>query len=109
MPSATPPAHRGARAARKVIDEARDVMAAALGCAPGEVVFTSGGTEADNLAVAGWSAATGGTSSARRSSTTPCSTRSLAARWAPWRRPRWGASTSTRWPSALDDRSRWSR
>ena len=46
-------AHRGARAARKVIDEARDVMAAALGCLPGEVVFTSGGTEADNLAVRG--------------------------------------------------------
>jgi cysteine desulfurase len=51
-------AHRGARAARKVVDEARDIMAAALGCLPGEVVFTSGGTEADNLAVAGVRAAT---------------------------------------------------
>ncbi|MDZ7678972.1 MAG: cysteine desulfurase family protein [Acidimicrobiales bacterium] len=53
--------HRGARAARKVVDEARDVMAAALGCAPGEVVFTSGGTEADNLAVRGVVEATGTT------------------------------------------------
>lgn len=45
--------HAAARAARQVIEEARDVMAAALGCAPAEVVFTSGGTEADNLAIAG--------------------------------------------------------
>lgn len=52
-------AHRGARAARKVIDEARDVMADALGCSPGEVVFTGGGTESDNLAVRGVIEATG--------------------------------------------------
>ncbi len=50
--------HRNARAARKVVDEARDVVAAALGCAPAEVVFTSGGTESDNLAVHGVVAAT---------------------------------------------------
>jgi cysteine desulfurase len=35
------------------VDEARDVVAACLGCEPGEIVFTSGGTEADNLAVIG--------------------------------------------------------
>jgi cysteine desulfurase len=52
-------AHRNARAARKVIDEARDVVAATLGCLPGEVVFTSGGTESDNLAVHGVHEATG--------------------------------------------------
>jgi cysteine desulfurase len=52
--------HRGARSARKAIDEARDVVAAALGCRPGEVVFTSGGTESDNLAVTGVHAARGG-------------------------------------------------
>ena len=40
-------------AARVAIEDARDVMAEALGCAPGEVVFTGGGTEADNLAVNG--------------------------------------------------------
>ena len=36
--------HRFAREARKAIDEARDLVAATLGCNPGEVVFTSGGT-----------------------------------------------------------------
>jgi len=45
--------HRMARAARRAVDEARDDVAVALGCEPGEVVFTGGGTEADNLAVAG--------------------------------------------------------
>jgi cysteine desulfurase len=46
-------AHRLSRSARQVVDEARDEIAALLGCAPGEVVFTSGGTEADNAAVFG--------------------------------------------------------
>jgi cysteine desulfurase len=54
-------AHAPARAARRVVDEARDVVAEALGCRPGEVVFTGGGTEADNLAVTGVLAALGGT------------------------------------------------
>jgi cysteine desulfurase len=45
--------HRIAREACRAVDEARDAVAAALGCAPGDVVFTGGGTEADNLAVAG--------------------------------------------------------
>jgi len=43
--------HSVARAARKAIDDAREVAAAALGVDPGGVVFTGGGTEADNLAV----------------------------------------------------------
>jgi cysteine desulfurase len=46
-------AHRVARAARQAVDEARDAVAEATGCRPGDVIFTSGGTEADNLAVAG--------------------------------------------------------
>ena len=46
-------AHRLARDARRALDDAREVMACALGAAPGEIVFTSGGTEADNLAVLG--------------------------------------------------------
>src|SRR4029077_20909379 len=46
-------AHRLARQARRALDEARDVVAEAIGAEPGEVVFTSGGTEADNLAVLG--------------------------------------------------------
>ena len=46
-------AHRLAREARRAIDDAREIMAIALGALPGEIVFTSGGTEADNLAVFG--------------------------------------------------------
>jgi len=46
-------AHRFARDARKAIDEARDDVGAVLGVEPGEVVFTSGGTEADNTAIVG--------------------------------------------------------
>jgi len=46
-------AHATARAARQAIDEARDDVACALGCEPGEVVFVSGGTEADNTALVG--------------------------------------------------------
>ena len=45
--------HALARDARRAVDEARDVMAECLGCRPGEVVFTSGGTEADNHAIFG--------------------------------------------------------
>jgi len=48
--------HAAARAARRVLDDARDVMAEVLGAGPGDVVFTGGGTEADNLAVLGASA-----------------------------------------------------
>jgi len=53
-------AHRAARAARRALDDARDAVAAALGCDAAEVVFTSGGTEADNLAIRGVVAARGG-------------------------------------------------
>ncbi|GEN78404.1 cysteine desulfurase [Actinotalea fermentans] len=45
--------HQAGRAARKVVEEAREVVADRLGAHPTEVVFTSGGTEADNLAVRG--------------------------------------------------------
>src|ERR1700716_3797617 len=44
-------AHAMARDARNALDDARVTLADALGCRPGEVVFTSGGTEADNTAV----------------------------------------------------------
>jgi cysteine desulfurase len=53
--------HAMARRARMAIDEARDEVALCLGCEPGEVVFTSGGTEADNLAVLGAHASGRGT------------------------------------------------
>ncbi len=45
--------HASGRRARRVVEESRETIARALGCRPGEVVFTSGGTEADNLAVKG--------------------------------------------------------
>ena len=46
-------AHRFGRAARAGVEEAKRLVAAALGAEPNQVVFTSGGTEADNLAVIG--------------------------------------------------------
>jgi len=52
--------HALARAARTAIEEARDVLADCLGARPGEVVFTGGGTEGDNLAIAGVHARRGG-------------------------------------------------
>ena len=50
--------HSSGRTARRVVEEARESIAERLGALPAEVVFTSGGTEADNLAVKGgwWSA-----------------------------------------------------
>ncbi|QGU04381.1 cysteine desulfurase family protein [Corynebacterium comes] len=41
------------RAARRVLDDARDLIAGLLGADPAEVIFTASGTEADNLAVTG--------------------------------------------------------
>jgi cysteine desulfurase len=45
--------HNAGRRARRVVEESREQIAAAYGARPSEVVFTSGGTEADNLAVKG--------------------------------------------------------
>src|SRR5690348_4897968 len=45
--------HRWGREARAALDEARERVARCLGAAADEVCFTSGGTEADNLAVLG--------------------------------------------------------
>ena len=41
------------REARRVVEEARETIARSLNARPSEVVFTSGGTESDNLAVKG--------------------------------------------------------
>ena len=50
--------HATGRRARGAIDEAREIIAEGIGAQPREIVFTSGGTEADNLAVKGvaWAA-----------------------------------------------------
>ncbi len=45
--------HTSGRAARRRVEESREAIADALGARPSEVVFTSGGTESNNLAVAG--------------------------------------------------------
>jgi cysteine desulfurase len=45
--------HAAGRRARRVVEESRESVAAAFGARPSEVVFTSGGTESDNLAVKG--------------------------------------------------------
>ena len=45
--------YAAAREARKAIEEAREMIATAAGARPEEVVFTSGGTEADNIALQG--------------------------------------------------------
>ncbi len=43
--------HTAGRAARKVLDDARTVLAKAIGAKDTEVIITSGGTEADNTAI----------------------------------------------------------
>jgi cysteine desulfurase len=45
--------HAAGRRARQVLEAARESMAAILGAGPEEVIFTSGGTEANNMAVLG--------------------------------------------------------
>src|SRR6478736_3568170 len=95
--------HASGRAARRVVEESRERIARALGCRPGEVVFTSGGTEADNLALKGvyWS----------RRAADPRRTRILATAVEhhavldplQWLEETEGASV---WPLAVDSRAR---
>ena len=49
--------HTSGRLARRVVEESREAIAALLGTRPSAVIFTSGGTESDNLAIKGlyWS------------------------------------------------------
>lgn len=51
-------AHGPGQRARTAVEEARETVATALGCSPHDIVFTSGGTEADNVAIKGivWAA-----------------------------------------------------
>lgn len=46
-------AHSQGRAARVRLDQAREQVAGLIGAHPAEIIFTSGGTESDNLAIAG--------------------------------------------------------
>ena len=45
--------HASGRAARRVVEECRETIARVIGARPGDIVFTSGGTESDNLALKG--------------------------------------------------------
>jgi cysteine desulfurase len=45
--------HRWGQRARGAVEQSRESVAALLGCRPSEIVFTSGGTESDNLAIFG--------------------------------------------------------
>jgi cysteine desulfurase len=45
--------HASGRSARRVVEESRETIAACVGAQPAEVIFTSGGTEAANLAIKG--------------------------------------------------------
>ena len=46
--------HHHGQDTRAAVEDARESVANLLGCTAAEIVFTSGGTESDNLAVAGW-------------------------------------------------------
>ncbi|HAM23889.1 MAG TPA: cysteine desulfurase NifS, partial [Actinobacteria bacterium] len=50
--------HSAGRRSRRIVEESREIFADELGVRPSDVVFTSGGTEADNLAIKGlyWAA-----------------------------------------------------
>ena len=60
--------HNAGRRARRVVEESREAIARAFGARPSEVIFTSGGTEADNLAIKGlyWARTAGGRSGGGR-------------------------------------------
>ena len=64
--------HAAGRRARRVVEESREQLAEVFGARPSEIVFTSGGTEADNLAVKGlyWARRDGPDDSRRRVLTT---------------------------------------
>lgn len=53
--------HRFSRLARRALDDARETVAEAIGCRPGEIVFTGCGSESDNAAVSGAVRRHGGT------------------------------------------------
>ena len=75
--------HSAGRRARRVVEESREQIAASLGARPSEVIFTSGGTEADNLAVKGlfWARRAGGGRSAPRAGARELGRASCCARY----------------------------
>lgn len=49
--------HHHGQETRAAVEDAREAVGELLGCKAAEIIFTSGGTESDNLAIAGWVAA----------------------------------------------------
>jgi len=86
-------AHRFGRAARAGIEEAKRTIATALDADPGQVIFTSGGTEADNLALIGCALAASGGARPSGSPYRRSSTRRSLARRTP--SPGWAARKSS--------------
>jgi cysteine desulfurase len=91
--------HNAGRRARRVVEESREQIAAAYGARPSEVVFTSGGTEADNLAVKGMFWARRAADPARRLVVTTAIEHHAVLDCVGWLRDHQGAEV--RWP-ALD-------
>ncbi|MCZ4066511.1 cysteine desulfurase family protein [Microbacterium sp. H37-C3] len=93
--------HGAGQAARRLLEDARDAVASALGCEPIEVIFTSGGTEAINLAVKGlWLAAhAGAESSATGPIVLPDGEHHATIDAVAWLASRWGAAVR---PVGLD-------
>jgi cysteine desulfurase len=91
--------HNAGRRARRVVEESREQIAAAYGARPSEVVFTSGGTEADNLAVKGLFWARRAAEPARRVVLTTAIEHHAVLDCVSWLRDHEGADV--RWP-ALD-------
>jgi cysteine desulfurase len=72
--------HNAGRRARRVVEESREQIAEVFGARPSEVIFTSGGTEADNLAVKGlyWARRAAAAAPARPGAARPVPHRVLA-------------------------------
>ena len=108
--------HPFGRAAKAAVDTAREQVAALIGAHPDEIVFTSGGTESNNLAIRGTAATcrpNAGTWSPPPSSTRPPSQPVRLLAEAGWQRDhRWAwtaAGGSTRAPAWGTPRSGWAR
>ena len=90
--------HRPGRLAAQALNQAREVVAAAVGARPDEVVFTGSAAHSNHAAVAGlaWVGAASAPTSSRRPSTTPrC--------WQPHAKP----GSTQRWKSIMKAMSTW--
>lgn len=97
--------HAEGRRARAAVDDARDRVAALLGAKPGEIVFTSGGTESCNLAIRGLALASAGA----RAATSSPPPRSITPSWTAATRWKKRAGPSPSCPSARRGGSTWPR